>query len=201
MQAVLTDIPAPQANSLPALSVVVDAVSDGCVTDEAIAKAIGYSDRQGAYYPHAAAELGLIREVFNTRPREWQLTESGARFVGSAADERVTFLVDLLCESRWLLAYVDSEKQAQILLEEMGYNDETTSRRLACIGSWADFVFNQNPAEQAAVIAASMTGVRKRIPGALAGQRRGSSLIEVNRCSSCFMQIPTEAVCCDYCIV
>lgn len=55
--------PIPQANDLVVLATVVDAVADGCVTDFAIAEAIGMADRQGGYYPNGDASLGFIEAV------------------------------------------------------------------------------------------------------------------------------------------
>lgn len=199
MLSLSVEIPAPQANSLPALSVVVDAVADDCVTDEAIAEAIGYSGRQGAYYPNAAAELGLIVEVVGPSPREWQLTREGATFVGLDAADRAAYLVSLLCESKWLCAYVESPHEARELIEEMGYSDDTADRRLACIASWAEFVFEADPPAQAHRIAMSMSGTRQRIPGARASQRRGHQPRTVRRCTSCYLEIPAALNECEAC--
>ena len=191
--------PAPQANNLAALASVVDAVADGCVCDSSIADAIGYGGRQGAYYPNGAAELGLIEEVANVSPREWQLTNEGATFVGLDAHQRAQTLVDLLCDNEWLNAYVTAPAQVEEMLRVACYEGETVSRRAACVKTWAQFVFELDDREQAERIATHMTGTRSRTVGARKAQKRAAPVVLDCFCGLCGTRIPAAAQGCEWC--
>ena len=60
---VLTEIPVPQADNLDIVFHVVELVNDGVDTRSAIARSIGYVDRQGPYYADAAMALRLVEVV------------------------------------------------------------------------------------------------------------------------------------------
>lgn len=78
----------PQANSVSKIATVVDAIAAGCVEEPDIAEAIGLSERQGAYYPHAAAALGFVEKT-GEHPSEWGLTPAGEKLFRSSSLERV----------------------------------------------------------------------------------------------------------------
>lgn len=196
-----TAVPAPQANCLPALACVVDAVADGCATNHAIAEALGYTARQGAYYANAAAGLGLIEASGDSTPREWRLTESGALFVAQDATSRNATLTDALCEDHWLNAYMVDAVALRSLLAADGCDGETVERRYASVESWARFVFATPAHEQVAAISARITNTRMRAPGVRARTKKAKTTQVVRRryCSVCSIAIPVAKQDCEFC--
>src|SRR5437870_2087092 len=73
----ITDIP--QADRLDKVIQVVKVIYEGATTDVKIAASIGFSDRQGRYYRHAAEVLGLIKNDRNNA----SLTDLGLELANS----------------------------------------------------------------------------------------------------------------------
>lgn len=196
-----TAVPAPQANSLPALACVVDAVADGCDTNQAIAEAIGYTSRQGAYYANAAAALGLIEDSGNSTPREWRLTESGTLFVSQNATDRNATLIDTLCDDHWLNAYMTDAAALRALLAADGCDGETVERRYASVESWARFVFTTPTHEQVAEIASRIADTKTRVPAVRARSKKAKTTQVVPRryCPVCHIAIPIAKQACELC--
>lgn len=196
-----TVIPAPQANSLPALVCVVDAVADGCNTNQAIAEALGYTGRQGAYYANAAAVLGFIEDSGNGFAREWKLTDSGAEFASQDAAGRNAILVDTLCDDEWLNAYMRDSRALRDLLAADGCDGETVERRYASVESWAIFVFATATPDQVNEIARHMSDTKARTPGIRAAIKKTRTVKAVPRrfCSACNIAIPVAKQGCEFC--
>ena len=74
----------PQADVLPDIAAVTDAVSAGATTFQAIAAAIGKVERQGRYYRLAAEQLGLL---LPTSGNHSALSPLGQSLIGASNDE------------------------------------------------------------------------------------------------------------------
>lgn len=194
----------PQANSLPVIVSVVDAIADGCLSAQTIAEAIGMVGRQGAYYPHAAQLLGLVEPVAGTSPVEWQLTSAGAAFVGLGAPARVDQLCTALSELGFLDTYVTEgpDGLAESWAEDSELGDVTISRRVATVAAWARFYIETDRAGQVKMVADAMTGTRHRAPGvrkAAAARQQARAPRAVRRCQHCFAEILGDVEDCELC--
>ena len=70
----------PQADELDDVIATVEAISQGAITFQEIAGAIGKVDRQGRYYRLASEILGLVRKVGRNRA---ELTNLGRTFINA----------------------------------------------------------------------------------------------------------------------
>ena len=104
----------PQADNLGKVIETIEAVGDGSNTDILIAQEIGYSQRQGRYYRHAAQVLGF---VFN-RNNNAQITNSGTIFLNSNKDERVKLIRDALYQNPFFSSVLNFAES-----KEDGFND------------------------------------------------------------------------------
>lgn len=195
----------PQANSLAAISAVVDAIADGCTTTLAIAEAISMVGRQGSYYPAAAQALGLVVEVHGQAPLDWRLTEAGAAFVALDAAARVDYLCEILSTLDWLDDYT---REGEAPLRESwadvaGLGEETIDRRVATIAAWTRFYAETPREEQVAQIATAMTGCRANAPAVAqahrAAARRRHSEPVTRICPRCHIIAAPAASECESC--
>lgn len=106
----------PQADRLEKVIKTVEAVSLGHVTDLAIANYIGFTDRQGRYYRHAASMLGFVTNHNNTAT----ITDSGKELV-DAPDEET--------EKNILQQAVLNNPLFKLLLDQIKSNNEGLSRK------------------------------------------------------------------------
>lgn len=77
-----TDLP--QADKLERVILAVEAVSQGNISYSGIANYIGFTDRQGRYYRHAAELLGFITNFNNNA----EITEFGKDLINSNESEK-----------------------------------------------------------------------------------------------------------------
>lgn len=191
--------PVPQANNLDAVCAVVDAVADGCSTAAEIASAIAMVGRQGAYYPNAAADLGLVEAIAGAAGAEWQLSELGATFVGLEPAAKADALGDAIAGVSYVDTYFGAGGADQLRQEwgALDLGDETIERRIATIRAWAEF-FSLPTAEQAERIAAASTGTRERAPGIRAA-RPAKAPTAPRMCQLCWLAIPAALATCENC--
>jgi hypothetical protein len=197
-------VPAPQADRLSIVATVVDAVSAGCTTADAIAEALGMSGRQGGYYPNAAWFLGYVEPVAYTSPVQWQLTDRGAAFVAMTPSERAADLCDVLSVLPELDAFTADEDGAEELAAEWsaaGYSEETVSRRVQTISAWTEFLTADTDAQVTTLEAAQLATVG-RAPAAVIEQTRRARVKDRNTakatgqlCDRCFVTKPLTNVC------
>lgn len=199
-----TSYPVPQANSLSKVAAAVDAIEDGAVTDDAVAHAIGVSQRQGAYYANAAAYLGLVSETAHGSPREWQVTGAGAEFLNANAATRAEILSHVVSQ----IPEVDANLNDHVDIEETyshNMSESTAERRAATIASWMDTLTDKDAA--VADLRLETDGVRDRIDAARqvavaareAARRKTQTERHGQVCSRCFTQMPLSGACpsCD----
>lgn len=197
----------PQANKIANVSSVVDAIADGCYSSAEIGEAVGMCGRQGAYYPHAAHTLGLVERVSGMDGAGWQLTDTGAAFVGLDAGDRVDYLCGAISEIDWIATYVNEGLDA--LRAEWSFEQDlgatTIDRRLATISSWIAF-WTDTRVEQTKMIAEAMTGTRERTPGIVArvqaaaqARRKSDRERDARKCSRCHIVVAPAVGECENC--
>ena len=189
----------PQADSVSKIAAVVDAVAAGCVETVDIAEAIGVSKRQGSYYPHAAATLGLV-EASGTSPLEWGLTPAGEEFFKASAAERAESLAEAIADNENVSAFVDGGRD--VLWERWEHlSDTTIERRVSTIESWAKFAYTTPAADQIGLVADDMRRTRELSPDirARAETRRMLAKRPVRRCSRCNLELPSGSDLCNIC--
>ena len=187
----LIDELVPQANSIPRIAAVVDAIDEGCETAKEIAEAIGMSERQGAYYPNAAHTLGLVEKTGHN-PVTWGLTELGAEFVALPPEKRTERLNDVVCGNIMVNTLLMDGPEALTGSWEGTLADSTADRRLATISSWMDFAIETSPEDQIAEVQSQMNMAKERTPGIVA---RRPPKIEKQYCQGCFTQLPSSGIC------
>ena len=181
----------PQANSLPRIAAVVDAIDEGCTTAKEIAEAIGMSERQGAYYPNAARTLGLVDKT-GSNPVTWGLTEVGAEFVGLPPEKRSARLSDIVSANSYVNTLMMDGPEVLTSSWGMELGDSTVERRLATIGSWLAYACETSTEDQIAAVTAEMNMAKERTPGIVA---RRPPKVEKTYCPSCFMEMPSSGIC------
>lgn len=102
---VTTDLP--QADKLDKVIQTVEAVSNGANTDLSIANHIGFSDRQGRYYRHAAETLGFITNLNNMAA----VTDLGKELVTSADYEKKNILQQAILNNGLFKSILNEVKQ------------------------------------------------------------------------------------------
>lgn len=133
----------PQADNLEKVIETIEAVGDGANTFEQISEAIGYSERQGRYYRHAAEVLGF---VFN-KNNNAILTEAGELFLNSTREERIALIKTALTTNLFFKSVIDfietqqsgfNENQLVSYISSITDKDTqaTISRRSKTILSW-----------------------------------------------------------------
>ncbi|PTS89141.1 hypothetical protein DBR27_22935, partial [Flavobacterium sp. HMWF030] len=133
----------PQADSLEKVAETVEAVNDGARTSEHISQAIGYSDRQGRYYRHAAEVLGFIFNYNNNA----KLTDSGVSFLNSTKDERTVLIRKALYQNPFfnsVINFIETNQEGFSEDELINYISSITdnetyatiARRAKTILSW-----------------------------------------------------------------
>ena len=192
--------PAPQANRLDKVAVVVDAIAAGCTTAESIAEALGVVDRQGGYYANAAGSLGLASQQNN----EWELTDAGEDLRSRDSYERMLLLKGIVLELEESNVLCNrGEAALSELLSSTGIGPETTSRRLECIKSWVEVATSPDifaksiDTEQRETISRSVGAAAKlAVKNALS---RETLAKPIKSCSKCCMQLLPSGKCgeCD----
>ena len=185
----------PQAKSVSKISTVVDAIAAGCVEEPDIAEAIGLSERQGAYYPHAATALGFVEKT-GEHPSEWGLKPAGEKLFRSSALERA----EAIASDRNVVALIDGGPEA--LAESWSHlSDTTTARRTATVRSWVEFAYSKSTEEQAALVESQMLETPECSPAIRerATTRRASALRPERRCPRCNVKLPSGSELCDLC--
>ena len=192
-----TSFPAPQADRIDKVAVVVDAVCAGADTASAIAAALEMVERQGYYYANAAGYLGLISVVAGTTPVEYALTTEGAHYLGSGPGARAALLTELIATVPAVQIYLDSDLAAvQLHYMDDGLDEVTATRRAHTALGWAQAATAGTI--DADEIAASTSAARAAAPAiaaALAAQRLAAKPVEPAICGGCFLQLPATGVC------
>lgn len=132
----------PQADKLDKVILTVEAVSKGETSDSGIANYIGFTDRQGRYYRHAAEILGFITNFNN----EAAITNSGTDLVNSDETDLKYILQLSILENDLFKAILNKiEENEEGLgkkeIEEFLYGiiinpSSTISRRLTTLIQW-----------------------------------------------------------------
>lgn len=189
----------PQANNLDAVVAVVDAIAAGMMTSGEIAEAIGMSDRQGGYYPHAAATLGFVEANHSTVPVIWELTVSGHHLAGLSAEERVGEVLEAVLECPLMDEYVSTGGPERMAEEwaAAGLSDETIARRLATLASWTKFI-TSDAESQRAKIAQTRDMACRRAPEIIA-RRKAAQAPPARFCNLCGTKIPAALEECELC--
>ncbi len=197
----------PQANSVPNISAVVDAIADGCYSGLEIGEAVGMSGRQGEYYPNAAHTLGLAERSYGMDGSGWQLSPTGAAFVGLDAEGRADYICDAIDEIDWVNTYVNNGPEAlrDEWKSEGKLGDETIKRRLATIGAWVTFRTDSRD-EQVKLISEAMTGTRERTPDIIARAQdrartraKNDKKINARKCPRCHLVVAPSVPECENC--
>lgn len=136
-----TDLP--QADKLDRVIMTVEAVSLGMVLDSSIANYIGFTDRQGRYYRHAAELLGFITNFNNNA----QITEFGKDLMSSDESGRKYILQQAILNNALFKTILNeiqksssglSKKQIEQFLFNITIDPSiaTISRRLSTLLQW-----------------------------------------------------------------
>jgi hypothetical protein len=141
-------VPVPQANSLPKIAAVVDAVSAGANEPAIVADALDVVSRQGSYYLNAAAYFGYVENTSDG----WQLTDDGELFYLSTAPERAA-------DMRQRIAEFPEIDTAQL-------SSSTAQRREASMKSWEQHL-NLDEVGQSNEVHLAIVTTRSRAPQAV----------------------------------
>jgi hypothetical protein len=191
--------PLPQANNLGAVAAVVDAVAEGCDTAAEIADAIGMANRQGGYYPNAAATLDLIVQVAGTHPTRWRLTDAGLTFVELDAAGRAAALAAAIVAYGQVQTYRDGgadELEKAYLLD--GLADSTARRRVSTIGTWSQWATTAFAGGADREVGEASAATRLRAPQILAARKaaeRRVALPTPQMCPRCHVQLAASGAC------
>lgn len=200
--------PHPQANDLDKVTTVADAVNGGANTPAAIAQTLDIHEREGAYYAHAAAYLGIIEKVDGDEVTTYATTSLGNVLVASEEDERAELVRQMVAHVPAMAIYDDEGEQAVAqFLNTDGLGQTTAARRAATIVSWARQ--SADTGSLAGALGKSREQATSRAPDAAAKareaaeQRRQARNAAQDRqmppCPSCFTQLPMSGVCdCGY---
>lgn len=145
MEFTTSDIP--QADRIEKVMQTVEAVNEGAATENQIAEAIGFTDRQARYYRHAAESLGLIINKSNNAT----VTESGKQLANSSTELRKTLITKAIFQNRLfneIIKYFEknkgglTEEQVKTFLLSISDNDahSTIPRRVKTIVSWLEYI-------------------------------------------------------------
>lgn len=137
----------PQADRIEKVMQTVEAVNEGAVTENQIAEAIGFTDRQARYYRHAAEVLGFIINKSNNAT----VTETGKELANSNLEFRKTLLTKAIFQNslfKEIIKYFEqnelgvSEDDAKSFLLTILDNDAhaTVSRRIKTVLSWLEYI-------------------------------------------------------------
>jgi ParB/RepB/Spo0J family partition protein len=141
----LSDIP--QADRLDKVILTVQAVGEGANTDIKIAAAIGFSDRQGRYYRHAAEILGLIVNDRNNAT----VTEFGKKLNEVDSTKKLIAIRNAVYKNPFFKTIIDylnqnkniiGEDQLKQYIQSITNTQEhsTIPRRLKTILSWLSYL-------------------------------------------------------------
>lgn len=195
--------PLPQANDLDKIASVADAVAAGAVTNQALATAIGVSDREGAYYAAAAGYLGLVTRRTQDGTSVYEPTPLGEVFADGDDEARSEAMIDLVARVPAVQAWHDGGGVAvEDRIRQSGYAEATVARRAATIRSWIGQCGDVAGLRERS--RATRVGTSERV-GAAAAQAR--TFLELRRrivagevtCPDCHVTIPATGVCgwCD----
>jgi ParB family chromosome partitioning protein len=141
----LTDIP--QADRLDKVIFTVKAVMEGANTDVKIAAAIGFSDRQGRYYRHAAEILGFIINERNNAT----ITKLGEKLNNVDSTKKLNIIRNAVYNNSFFKSIVNflnerkniiNEDQLRQFVQSITNTQEhsTIPRRLKTILSWLSYL-------------------------------------------------------------
>ena len=137
----------PQADRLDKVIQTVEAVNEGTATENQIAEAIGFTDRQARYYRHAAEILGFIINKSNNAI----VTATGKELANSNLEFRKTILTKAIIQNNLFKEIIKffeqnekgvSEDDVKSFLLTILDNDAhtTVSRRIKTILSWLEYI-------------------------------------------------------------
>lgn len=190
--------PAPQADRLDRLAVVVDAVDVGADTSSGIAAALDMVDRQGAYYANAAAYLGLIEDVPGTSPQQWRLTDDGRAYAAAGGPGRLDLLTGLVAQVPGVQVYLEPDgglAAVKDLYSGCDLDAQTATRRAQTAAAWAALLLDQCDPDTFVRDGATVRAAAARIAAELAAARVAATPAPPPVCSSCWMQLPSTLVC------
>lgn len=132
----------PQADRLDKVIFAVKAIYEGANTDVKIAGAIGFSDRQGRYYRHAAEILGFVKNERNNAIT----TEAGKELAEAAPESKLNLIRKEIYQNDFFKKVIDFFKKQKDVNEEQlkqfvsGITEtdthSTIPRRIKTIISW-----------------------------------------------------------------
>lgn len=133
----------PQADKLDKVVLTVEAISNGKTTDLGIANYIGFTDRQGRYYRHAAETLGFITNHNN----EAAITEFGEELVKTDDYKQKILLQQAILDNKLFNSILHkieknkdglSKKEIEEHVSNITINPSksTISRRLTTLIQW-----------------------------------------------------------------
>ena len=145
--------PFPQADSSSRILDTLDLVCAGPIDDEGIAKAMGVTPRQGAYYSNGAAFIGIVRDSGGY----WRPTAQGRGiFEMDDADDRRSALSAMILalpvfdKAAEHVAYVEEMPPVDeivdwIMAREPDLNEVTATRRANTVHSWVSDIWERDP--------------------------------------------------------
>lgn len=196
--------PIPQANDLEKVACVVDAVSAGADTPEAVGTTLAVHHREGAYYADAAGYLGLVDTVSGEAYRRYELTELGKELLEHDAAGRADLIRRVVACAPVVQAIADDDQRGvDLIMGAAGLGDVTADRRkatarswLAALGSDADLgariqVTGMDASSRVQAAAEQAAEARRRV-------REAARERPVPVCSSCNQALPATGRC-DWC--
>lgn len=198
VEAIAASIPddglVPQANSVPKVLAVVDAVTEGCSSAAEIAEAIGFCGRQGAYYVQAARSLGLV-----DLSGGWAATREGADLAGADAPERCRRICAHIGALPYIQAIILEGREALRQAWSALLSDTTVERRIATAEAWAAF-YTMSTSDQIRDISTAAASTRT-IARLIVVRRAEAEARRPQRrhCPICYLDLPTGSDECGNC--
>ena len=145
MEFTTSDIP--QADRIEKVIQTVEAVNEGAATENQIAEAIGFTDRQARYYRHAAESLAFIINKSNHAT----VTDSGKELANSNIELRKLLITKAIFQNalfKEIIKFFEknkdglTEEQVKDFLLTISDNEahSTIPRRVKTIVSWLEYI-------------------------------------------------------------
>lgn len=191
--------PLAQANDIEKVLTAVDAIRAGANTPDAVATALGLSDRQGAYYADAAGYLGLVDVVAGAEYKTYEATDMGALLSDADATTRADGMTKIVARipEMGLLSELGPEGLAEHLSTQM--SETTAGRRASTLVTWARMYERR---DLSFVIGTEMHEAQERIVAAVEraqadreARARAAAEPEPEVCTDCYMTKSVSGAC------
>jgi hypothetical protein len=191
--------PLAQANDIEKVLTAVDAIRAGANTPDAVATALGLSDRQGAYYADAAGYLGLVDTVSGAEYKTYEATDMGVLLTDSDAATRADGMTKIIARipEMSVLSEVGAEGLAERLSTTM--SETTAGRRASTLVTWAR---SYERRDLSFVIGTEMHDAQERIVAAVEraqadreARARAAAEPEPEICTDCWMAKSVSGAC------